>query len=123
VLVGDELARLVDGAGEAGPQHRGVQAGLEVLDQGLAGLAAGAPGPVEGGPHLRLADVVLRAQPLLLPQPGGVVAVLAPLAAVLTRWVRTALEVLDGLRRERDAERPAYPDLGTRGVHGTSWFG
>src|SRR3712207_1061218 len=51
--------------------------------------------------------------------------IFAPLAAVLAGRVRAALEVLDGLGRERDAERPADPDLGTRGVHGTSnvWLG
>src|SRR3712207_7946070 len=46
--------------------------------------------------------------------------IFAPLAAVLAGRVRAALEVLDGLGGERDAERPADPDLGTRGVHGTS---
>src|SRR4028119_278773 len=83
-------------AGGAVGQDGGVQPRLEVLDGRLARLAAGAPGAVEGAAQLGLADVVLRPQPLLLQQPGRVVAGLAALAAVLARRGGAGREVARG---------------------------
>ena len=112
VAVHDELAGLRGGAGEAGTQHEGVQTHLEQLDQVLTGQAVGAAGLVERDAHLLLADAVLGAQTLLLAEADGVVAVLLALgAAVLTGSVGTLLEVLGGLRGERDAERAGEAGL------------
>src|SRR5581483_5138954 len=98
VAVDDHLAGLVDGAGDARTQHQGVETGLELGDQRLTGLALDLAGTVEGARELGLAQVVLRAQALLLEQTDLVVAVLLAAAAVLPGRVRAGLEVLDGLR-------------------------
>jgi hypothetical protein len=57
VAVHDQLAGLVDGAGQAGPVHHGVEAALQQRDHGLAGLARGAVRVLVRPAHLRLADV------------------------------------------------------------------
>src|SRR3712207_4942922 len=77
VTVGDELARLVDGAGQAGAQHGRVETPFQQGDHGLAGLALAAVRVVVRLAHLRLADVVLVPQALLLQQPDLVVRRLA----------------------------------------------
>ncbi len=93
-------------------QHEGVETHLEQLDEVLTGQALGAAGLVEDDAQLLLADAVLLAQALLLAQADGVVAVgLALGAAVLTRSVGALLEVLGGLRGQRDAERAGQADL------------
>src|SRR4029079_19740270 len=69
-------------------------------------------GLVEDDAQLLLADAVLLAQTLLLAQTDGVVAVeLALGAPVLTRILRTLLEVLDRLGGQRDAEGAREADL------------
>ncbi|SIN11012.1 Uncharacterised protein [Mycobacteroides abscessus subsp. abscessus] len=123
VTVHDHLAGLGDGPGEAGAQHQGIQAGLELLDQVLTGLALGALGLGVGAAHLRLADVVLRAQTLLLAQTHGVVGVLPTTGApVLAGAVGAALEVLLGLRGQRDPEGAGLADEVARplGLGGSS---
>src|SRR6478735_6549610 len=123
VAVHDELTRLRRGAGEARTEHEGVETHLEQLDEVLTRQAVLAAGLVERVAHLLLADAVLLAQTLLLAEADGVVTVLLALgAAVLTRSVRTLLEVLGGLGRQRDAERAGESDLaavlGLRGHEG-----
>lgn len=105
VAVDDHLAGLVDGPGDARTQDQGVETTLELDDERLARLALGLLGAVVGAGHLALADVVLGAQTLLLEQTDLVVRVLLAATAVLARRVRTGLEVLDSLRRQRDTER------------------
>ena len=105
VTVHDELAGLLDGAGEASAQDEGVEAHLEQLDQVLTGQAGGATGLFEGAAQLRLTDTVLRAQTLLFLQTNGVVGVLAATgAAVLTGTVGALLEVADGLGGQSQTE-------------------
>ena len=55
VAVADQLARLALGEREAHPQHDGVQAGLELAHQLLAGDAGLPAGTVVVGAHLALA--------------------------------------------------------------------
>ncbi|GAA1294022.1 hypothetical protein GCM10009647_004890 [Streptomyces sanglieri] len=114
VAVDDHLAGLVDRLGDARTQDQGVETALELDDERLARLALGLLGAVVGTRHLALADVVLRTQALLLQQTDLVVRVLLATTAVLARRVGAGLEVLDGLRRQRNAERAALLDLGTR---------
>jgi hypothetical protein len=102
----DQLAGLRGGAGEGCTHDEGVETHLELLDQVLTGQAGGTTRLLELDLELRLADAVLGAKALLLAQANGVVAVgLALGAAVLSRRIRALLEVLRGLRRERDAQR------------------
>jgi small subunit ribosomal protein S4 len=117
VAVNDHLAGLVDGAGDARTQDQGVEATLELDDQRLARLAFGLLGAVVGASHLTLRDVVLGAQTLLLEQTNLVVRVLLAATAVLARRVGAGLEVLDGLRGQRNAEGTRLLDLGSLLVH------
>ncbi len=112
VAVADELTGLLDGPRHPRAEHDGVEAAFELFDQDLAGLGAGAGGTVEDPSQLGLAHGVLRAQPLLLHQAEPVVAVLASVAAVLARWVGTALQVRQGLRGEGEAESSGILTLG-----------
>lgn len=112
VAVDDHLAGLVDRAGETRTQDQRVEAALQLHDQGLTGLALDLGGTLVGADELTLGDVVLSAQALLLQQTDLVVRVLLAAAAVLTRRVGAGLEVLDGLRGQRDAEGTRLLDLG-----------
>ena len=120
VTVRDQLAGLVDRAGQAGPVHGRVEAAFEQRDHGLAGLAGTPVGVVVGLAHLRFADVVLVPEALLLQQPDLVVGLLAPAAAVHAGRERPLLEVLHALLSQRDAERPRQLGLGSRVVHKAS---
>src|SRR5690606_7963180 len=105
VAMHDGLAGLEDGAGEAGAQDERVQAHLQQLDHRLAGQARLLLGVQVGAVHLLLAEGVLRAQTLLLLEADRVVGLGAATgAAVLARGVRALLEVLDGLRGQREPE-------------------
>ncbi|GGU31110.1 hypothetical protein GCM10010208_64760 [Actinomadura livida] len=117
VAVHDELARLVDGAGESGAQHEGVQPALQADEEFVAGLAPGLRGLGEGVAELRLADVVLRAEPLLLAEPELVTGLLLAGPAVHAGRVGAGFEVLDGLRGQGDAERPRQANFRTGVVH------
>src|SRR4051794_10740729 len=117
VAVHDELAGLVDGAGQAGPVHHAVQPPLQQAHHVSAGLALAAVGILVRPAHLGLADVVLVPQALLLQQPDLVVRALAPAAPVHARRERPLLEVLHALGGQRDAERTGQLGLGTRVVH------
>src|SRR5690606_19991489 len=112
VAVGDHLAGLVDRAGDARTQDQRVETALELDDEGLARLHRGLRGTLVGTDELALGEVVLRAQTLLLQQTDLVVRVLLAATAVLTRRVGAGLEVLDGLRGQRDAEGRRLLDLG-----------
>jgi len=102
-----QLAGLVDRAGEAGPQHDGIEASLEVGDQVVAGASALLGRGRECGPQLPLGDVVLGAQALLLLQPPGVLGEHMTVATVDSRPVRTLTENLRALRGQGDAEGSA----------------
>src|SRR5690606_502517 len=112
VAVRDHLAGLVDRAGDARTQDQRVETALELDDEGVTGLDGGLGGPLVGADELALAHVVLRAQALLLQQTDLVVRVLLAAAAVLARRVGAGLEVLDGLRGQRDTEGTRLLDLG-----------
>src|SRR5690606_17195376 len=117
VAVRDRLARLQDGAGEAGAQHERVETGLEVLDERLTGQTLVLAGLLVRTRELLLAEHVLGAQTLLLAQTDRVVGLGAAAGpAVLTRGVRALLEVLDGLRGEGDAQGAAQADLAARAL-------
>jgi len=117
VAVRDRLARLQDGAGEAGAEHEGVETRLEVLDERLTGQALVLAGVLVRTRELLLAEHVLGAQTLLLAETDRVVRLGAAAgAAVLTRGVRALLEVLDGLRGEGDAQGAAQADLAARAL-------
>ncbi|CAB4562225.1 unannotated protein [freshwater metagenome] len=112
VAVNNHLPRLGLRASEARTKYQRVEAHLEQLDQVLAGQAVGATGFLEYAAKLCFANAVLSAEALLLAKTNGVVTVCLALgAAVLTRSVRTLLEVLGGLWGQRDAERTAQAGL------------
>jgi hypothetical protein len=114
VAVHDHLARLRRGAGDGRAHDDRVETHLEELDEVLTGQALRAAGLVEDDAELGLADAVLGAETLLLAEADGVVAVgLALGAAVLSRRVRTLLEVLGCLRRERNAQSARQAGLAT----------
>lgn len=112
VAVDDHLAGLVDRAGDARTKDQRVETTLQLDDQSLTGLALRLGGTLVGADELALGHVVLRAQTLLLQQTDLVVRVLLAAAAVLARRVGAGLEVLDGLRGQRDTERTRLLDLG-----------
>src|SRR5690606_25951084 len=115
VAVHDGLAGLEDGAGEAGAQDERVQAHLQQLDHALAGQAGLLLGVQVGAVHLLLAEGVLRAQTLLLLEADRVVGLGAAAGTtVLARGVRALLEVLDGLRGQREPEGSGETRLAAR---------
>jgi hypothetical protein len=109
VAVCHHLPGLVDGAGEAGPQHDRVEPPFEQLDQVLAGLARPAHRLADDPPELPLAQVVLAPQPLLLQQLQPVRARVAAPPSVYAGRVRAPFEVAGRLRRQRDAECAGQP--------------
>ncbi len=101
----DELASLLDGAGEASAQDEGVQTHFEQLNQVLTGQADGTTSLFECAAQLRLTNAVLGAQTLLFLQTNGVVGVLAAArTTVLTGAVGTLLEVANGLGGQSQTE-------------------
>src|SRR5699024_5548488 len=115
VAVHDGLTGLQGGAGEAGAEHERVQAHLQQLDHALTGQARLLLRVQVGAVHLLLAQAVLGAQALLLLEPHGVVGLGAAAGtAVLARGVRALLEVLDGLRGEREPEGSGQTRLTAR---------
>src|SRR5215472_4156252 len=87
VPVPHQLARHVTALGEAGPVDHVVEAALQDLEQVLAGLAALARRFLVVVVELPLQDPVYPAGLLLLPDLEQVLALLRPVAAVLTGWV------------------------------------
>src|SRR5205823_7382347 len=79
-----QLARHVAAVGEAGPVDHVVEAALQDLQQVVAGPAAPAGGFLVGAVELPLQDPVHPAGLLLLPDLEQVLALLRPVAAVLT---------------------------------------
>src|SRR5699024_1759434 len=103
------------GAGEAGPQHERVQAHLQQLAHALTGHARLLPGVQVRPVQLLLAQAVPGAQTLRLREPHGVVGLGATTGtAVLARGVRALLEVLDGLRGQREPEGSGEARLAAR---------
>jgi len=120
VTVHNQLASLLDGAGEAGAQNKCIQAGLEQSQQVVTGLAAKTLGFLESVQHLNFADAVLSAQTLLFAQTNSVVAVLLLAGAAMLAWtVWAALHVLFSFWSQGKAEgtRKAYGTAGTGVSH------
>src|ERR1022692_2215612 len=92
VAVRHQLAGHVPTLRETGPVNHVVQAALQDLEQVLAGLAALARGLLVVAMELALKDSVDPACLLLLPDLKQVLALLGPVPAVLTRWVRPDLD-------------------------------
>ena len=92
MAVPDQLAGHVPALGEAGPVHHVVQAALQDLQQVLAGHPALAGGFLVIAAELPLQDAVDPAGLLLLPDLQQVLALLRPVAAVLTRRVGPDLD-------------------------------
>jgi hypothetical protein len=112
VTVNNHLTRLSLSASEARAKYQGVETHLEQLDQVLTGQAVGAPGFLEYTTKLCFANAILSAEALLLTKTNSIVTVCLALgASVLTRSVRTLLQVLGGLRGQWDAERTAQAGL------------
>ena len=100
-----ELAGLCGGAGDAGTQHEGIEAGLQIGEHCVAGLACGVGALFIGGAELLLRDAILSAQTLLLAQADRVIGLGAAAGtAMLTRSIRTFFEDALCLRGQRDAE-------------------
>src|ERR1035438_736690 len=87
VTVPDQLAGPVPGPGEPGPVHDVVQAALQDLKQVVSGHTPLAGGFLVVAVELTLEDAVDPAGLLLLPDLEQVLALLGPVAAVLTRRV------------------------------------
>src|ERR1039458_4267513 len=92
VAVADQLAGHVPALGKAGPVHDVVQAALQDLEQVLAGHAPLACGFLVVAVELPLEDAVNPAGLLLLPDLEQVLALLGPVAPVLTRRIGPDLD-------------------------------
>ena len=100
-----ELTGLGGRAGEAGAQHQGVKAGLQIGEHRVAGLAGGTGALLISGAKLLLRDAVLGAQTLLLAQTHRVIGLGAAAgAAMLTRGIRTLFEDALSLGGQCNAE-------------------
>ncbi len=114
-----ELTGLRGGAGDAGTQHEGVEAGLEVGEHRVAGLAGGVGALLVHSAQLLLRHAVLGAQTLLFAQTDCVIGFGAAAgAAMLTGSIRTLFEKALSLGGQCNAEgaRKTHLTAGTLNV-------